>query len=75
MKDGFGVYFELLNYEPLRWVLENIKISRPTMAAEIARELFKFIRNVLAVKCRGMGMHNLQLFPVCSGLRIIQSNC
>jgi len=47
VKDGFGVYSELLNYEPLRWVLENMKISRPPMEAEIARELFKFIRNVI----------------------------
>ena len=47
VKDGFGVYSELMNYEPLRWVLVNIKISRPPMEAEIARELFKFIRNVI----------------------------
>lgn len=46
-KDGFGVYSELLNYEPLGWVLENLKISRPPMEAEIAKELFKFIRNVI----------------------------
>jgi len=47
VKDGFGVYSELLNYEPLGWVLENLKISRPPMEAEIAKELFKFIRNVI----------------------------
>ena len=39
VKDGFGVYSELMNYEPLRWVLENMKISRPPMEAEIAKEL------------------------------------
>ena len=47
VKDGFGVYSELMNYEPLQWVLENMKISRPPMEAEIAKELFKFIRNVI----------------------------
>lgn len=47
VKDVFGVYSELLNYEPLRCVLENMKISRPPMEAEIARELFRFIRNVI----------------------------
>ena len=47
VKDGFGVYSELLNYEPLQWVVENLKISKPPMEAEIARELFKFIRNVI----------------------------
>ncbi len=47
VKDGFGVYSELMNYEPLRWVLENLKISRPPMEAEIAKELFKFVRNVI----------------------------
>lgn len=47
VKDGFEVYSELLNYEPLRWVLDNMKITRPPMEAEIARELFKFIRNVI----------------------------
>ena len=46
VKDGFGVYSELLNYEPLRWVLDNMKISRLPMEAEIARELFKFVRNI-----------------------------
>ena len=47
VKDGFGVYSELLNYEPLQRVLENMKTSRPPVEAEIARELFKFIRNIV----------------------------
>jgi len=37
----------LMNYEPLQWVLDNMKISRPPMEAEIAKELFKFIRNII----------------------------
>ena len=47
VKDGFAVYSELLNYEPIGWVLETMKTSRPPKEAEIARELFKFIRNVI----------------------------
>ena len=47
VKEGFAVYTELMNYEPIKWVLENLKKSRPPMEAEIASELFRFIRNVL----------------------------
>ena len=47
VKDGFGVYSELLNYKPIGWVLENMKTFRPPMEAEVARELFRFIRNVI----------------------------
>jgi len=47
VKDGFAIYSELLNYEPIKWVIEDLKRSRPPMEAEIATELFKFIRNVL----------------------------
>jgi hypothetical protein len=47
VKDGFGVYSELLNYEPIGWVLENMKTLRPPMEAEIGKDLFKFVRNVI----------------------------
>jgi len=47
VKDGFAVYSELLNYEPLAWVLEAIKTRRPPMESEIAKDLFKFIRNII----------------------------
>lgn len=47
VKDGFAVYSELLNYEPIKWVIESIKKSRPPMEAEIGSEVFKFIRNVI----------------------------
>jgi len=47
IKDAFAVYTELLNYEPIKWVIEHIKTSRPPMEAEIGSELFKFIRNVI----------------------------
>ena len=45
---GFSVYAELLNYEPLKHVLNSMKTMRPPMEAEIGGELFKFVRNVLA---------------------------
>ncbi len=48
IKEGFAVYSELLNYEPLKWVIEHLKKARPPMEAEIGSELFKFIRNVVA---------------------------
>ena len=47
VKDGFSIYAELLNYPPIKWVIEAIKKARPPMEAEIARELLKFIRNVI----------------------------
>ncbi len=47
IKDGFAVYSELLNYEPIQWVVQNIKKYRPPMEAEIASELFRFVRNVI----------------------------
>lgn len=48
VKEVFSVYGELLNYEPIGWVLEQMKKSRPPMESEIGSELFKFIRNVVA---------------------------
>jgi len=47
VKDAFSIYVELMNYEPLKWLLENLKHSRPPMEAEIATDLFRFIRNVV----------------------------
>jgi hypothetical protein len=48
IKDGFSVYSELLNYEPIKWVIDEIKDRRPPMEGEIGGELFKFIRNVFS---------------------------
>lgn len=47
VKDGFAIYSELLNYEPIKWIIEHIKNSRPPMESEIGSELFKFIRNII----------------------------
>lgn len=48
IKDIFSVYSELLNYEPIGWVIEHLKTIRPPMEAEIGGELFKFVRNVIS---------------------------
>ncbi|PHR54533.1 MAG: hypothetical protein COA44_12950 [Arcobacter sp.] len=44
----FAIYAELLTYEPLKYVLKDIKKNRPPMEAEIGGLLFKFVRNILA---------------------------
>jgi hypothetical protein len=46
--NGFAIYGEVLNYEPIKRVIEQLKTARPPMEAEIGSELFKFIRNVIA---------------------------
>jgi len=48
IKDAFAIYTELLNYEPIKLVIETLKTARPPMESEIGSELFKFIRNVLS---------------------------
>ncbi len=48
IKDAFSIYAELLNYEPINWEIEEIKKKRPPMEAEIGKELFKFVRNVVS---------------------------
>jgi len=47
IKDAFAIYAELLNYEPIKWIIEHLKKARPPMEAKIGSELFKFIRNVI----------------------------
>ena len=47
IKDAFSIYAELLNYPPIKWVVEYLKNHRPPMEAEIGSELFKFVRNVV----------------------------
>lgn len=48
IKQAYLIYAELLNYEPIKWVIEKIKTARPPMEAEIGSELFKFVRNVIS---------------------------
>jgi hypothetical protein len=48
LKDAFSVYAELLNYDPIKWMIEEIKEKRPPMEGVIGSELFKFIRNVFS---------------------------
>lgn len=47
IKEIFAVYVELLNYEPIEWIIKEIKEKRPPMESEIASKLFKFIRNLI----------------------------
>lgn len=44
----FSIYGEILNYRPIKEVIEQISKSRPPMESEISGQLFKFIRNILA---------------------------
>jgi len=48
IKEAFSIYSELLNYEPIKLAIEQLKTSRPPMEAEIGSELFKFIRNLIS---------------------------
>lgn len=48
IKNAFEIYGELLNYEPIKWVIDSIKEKRPPMEGEIGSDLFKCIRNILA---------------------------
>lgn len=48
ISQAFSIYVELLNYEPLKVVIKELKTLRPSMESEIGSELFKFIRNVIA---------------------------
>src|SRR4030066_22162 len=47
IRECFLVYSEILNYEPIQWIIKHIKKSRPPMEAEIGKEYFNFIRNLL----------------------------
>lgn len=46
--NGFFIYTELLNYEPIKHAIKTIKANRPPMEGEIASDLFKFIRNLVS---------------------------
>lgn len=48
IKKAFEIYAELLNYEPIKWVIDIIKVKRPPNEAEIGNDLFKCIRNILS---------------------------
>jgi hypothetical protein len=47
IKDGFSIYSEIMNYEPLKFEIELFKSRRPPEAVQTCRDLFKFVRNVL----------------------------
>ncbi|MGQ4560073.1 hypothetical protein ACUIJQ_12460 [Levilactobacillus hammesii] len=48
IKDAFNVYGEVLHYEPIRWAIEDMRVSRPPKEAEIAEGLFRSLRNLFA---------------------------
>lgn len=48
INQAYTIYTELLNYEPIKWVIEKMKVERPPMESEVASELFKFIRNIIS---------------------------
>jgi hypothetical protein len=47
IRDAFLIYSEVLEYEPIGWIINVIKKVRPPMEAEISKDLMLFIRNVL----------------------------
>jgi len=47
VRDAFLVYSEVLEYEPVGYFLEALKKARPPMEAELSKEFFLFIRNLL----------------------------
>lgn len=48
IRDAFTVYNEIINYEPIKLVLDWMKNGgRPPMEGVIAKDLFKFIRNTI----------------------------
>lgn len=47
LKDLFGVYTELLSYQPIKDHIDFIEKTRPSMESVISSELIKFIRNTL----------------------------
>lgn len=47
IRDGFCIYTEIMVYEPIARVIENMRRTRPPMEAEISDEVFGFVRNVL----------------------------
>jgi hypothetical protein len=47
IRECFLIYSEILNYEPIKWVIELIKKVRPPMEGEIGKGYFNMVRNLL----------------------------
>ncbi|QQR79086.1 MAG: hypothetical protein IPJ68_02315 [Candidatus Moraniibacteriota bacterium] len=47
MRDAILIYSEILEYEPVGWFLDNLKIIRPPLEAELSKEYILFVRNIL----------------------------
>ncbi|WP_125706602.1 hypothetical protein [Lacticaseibacillus daqingensis] len=48
IRDVFNIYGEVLHYEPIKWVIEDMRVSRPPKEAEIAEGLFRSLRNLFS---------------------------
>ena len=42
IKDGFSIYIEVIHYEPIKFVIEQIKKNRPPMESEIGSAGIKY---------------------------------
>lgn len=47
IREIFSVYKEVLGYEPIKYHIEMIKISKPPLEGVIVSDLFSFVRNLL----------------------------
>lgn len=47
IRDAFLIYSELLEYEPIGWIIDVVKKVRPQMEGELSKEFVLFIRNLL----------------------------
>ncbi len=47
IRDAFLVYSELLEYEPIKWIINVVKKVRPSMEGELSKEFVLFVRNLL----------------------------
>jgi hypothetical protein len=45
--NGFAIYAELLHYPPIGWEIERLRQMRPPAEAEMASDLFRFVRNII----------------------------
>ncbi|MCK4935282.1 MAG: hypothetical protein KAR84_00395 [Elusimicrobiales bacterium] len=48
IQQAYSIYSELLNYDPIIYVIQSMKKLRPPMEAEIASEIFKFVRHLIS---------------------------
>ena len=47
IRDAFLIYSELLEYEPIEWIIGIVKKVGPPIEGELSKDFFLFIRNLL----------------------------